>query len=174
MKRKRDRYLHPEDTGILDFEKNIERVVFEKMMVNLTETCQISKHHLSGWKLDAHVLEDYGMPRLLAFTLRNFMIHGSRNVLDHVVVPVSWLDHLKLDINLWAKKYLLQSHLFFTNIARAITSLKLTPKFREIHTKITEMRYCPHLSSDHRTHFEFLQFKDVPVFEETCKKYGKC
>lgn len=143
-------------------QENIKRVCFEKIKLELTQRYRISAADLNGWNLKVHMAEtDYGASYELAFNLSNFIIHGKKEIKKSIDVPVSWIDHLKLDINLWARDYLLKPKFFFTNIAKAITVLNLTPKFKKIETSIVYMRYCPHVhASDTSCHVEFLQFKN--------------
>ena len=126
--------------------ENIERVCFEKIRLELTQMYRIPVSDLEGWNLEVAIREaEYGAARELAFRLKNFIVHGEKRVDKFVTVPVSWWDHLKLTLNIWAKWRLQHEHLFFTNIAKSILFLKLRPKLRNIETLTTYMRYCPHV-----------------------------
>lgn len=146
--------------------EEIERIVFEKIIVALTKRYHISVRDLNGWKLKAYQDEAvYGAGAELAFELKNFIVHGKKEVKETVDVPVTWIDHLKLDLNKWANKHLINNPFFFTNLAKAILTLKLEPKFKTIEKLTTYMRYCPHVNTlDNSCHIEFLQFKNVPLF----------
>lgn len=123
--------------------ETVERVVFEKVMLNLGKMYGIPKGDLNGWNLEAIKRDiEYGAAIELSFKLGNFIIHGEKTEEDWQEFPVTWFDHLKWHVNFKFKT-------------------KFKVRMSKIARKTTYMRYCPHLySSGTSCHVEFLQFKN--------------
>lgn len=137
-----------------------ERVVFHKEQVGFS-TRVSRKDGLQGWMFDKY--EEQAINELV-YRVTNFMAYGYKEALEDADVPVTWVDHLKLDINVWATKYLRTPHFFFTNIAKAINQLRLKPRFRKIVTKTNIKNYCPHFNNNNsQDHVEFMQIKPFDV-----------
>jgi hypothetical protein len=138
----------------------VEHYIFERE--RFTFSMALSKEQfesMKGWELNKYEA-DFG--RQMVYRLTMLMAHGDRTVTATEDVPITWWDHLKLDVNLWALNYIRKPHLFFTNIARAIVHLSITPKFRRIESSILVKRFCPHVGvSDDRSHIEFLMHKPL-------------
>jgi hypothetical protein len=101
----------------------------------------------------------------LVYQLKAFIAHGRKEIKKSTDVPVTWWDHLKLTINIWTRKHLLSEKLFFTNIAKAIMILNLTPKFKQISTYVEIKKYCPHVGRDDRYHVEFMMIEPLNMEE---------
>jgi len=137
-----------------------ERYRFEKERMAFTSSLSRRQmEEMRGWELHKY---ESDLGEQMVYTLTRMMAHGDRTVTATEDVPVTWWDHLKLDINLWAVNYLKHHHFFFTNIARAIAYLPIVPKFRKIEKSILIKRFCPHVGeSDNRPHIEFLVHKPL-------------
>lgn len=120
-------------------------------------------------RIPRRILEDYKGIKLesyydsycqdLVVRLSQKVAFGDKMLKEEIGVPKTWWDHLKFDLNSWAWRWLVdKDHLFFTNIAKVIIALKLTPRFRTIPVVTQTLRnYCPHISNgDNRPHIEFM------------------
>jgi len=136
----------------------IERVCFEKIMLNLTQKYRISAGNLKGWNLKAHIEEvNYAAAHELAFSLSNFIIHGKKEIKGVFYPPANWWEAFKNEVvysnKRWYKKY--------PKVYYYIAKLFGRVKTISIDTSTVYMRYCPHVRSpDTSCHIEFLQFKD--------------
>jgi len=135
-----------------------ERFKFDKEQLGISfRLTKKQFEEMKGWEIERYETD---MGYEIVWRVTRLMAHGDRTITATEDVPVSWWDHLKLDINLWARNYLLNQHFFFTNIARAIAYLPIIPKFRQIEKSILVKRFCPHVGeSDNRPHIEFLMHK---------------
>lgn len=125
----------------------------------LGRMCRIPEReldHLQGWEFESFLDERFH-ELVLQATIK--LPYGDKVIKEELEVPLHWVDHLKFDINSWAWGWLVEKHhFFFTNIAKAITVLKLTPRFRTIPVMSQTIRnYCPHIGvGDNRPHIEFM------------------
>jgi len=141
-----------------------ERYTFENERISFTMALSKSDfERMKGWEFQRYEAE---MGSQMVYRLSRLMAHGDKEVKSSEDVPVSWWDHLKLDINLWARHYIIEPHFFFTNIARAITRLRITPKFRKIKTSVLIKNFCPHFDvGDNRPHIDFMMHKPLDMSE---------
>lgn len=112
--------------------------------------------NLPGAKLESYY-DNYCHDLVIRLTHK--VAFGDKVLKEEIDVPLTWWDHFKFDLNSWAWGWLVnKDHFFFTNIAKAITALKITPRFRAIPVMTqTSRNYCPHVSNgDNRPHVEFM------------------
>lgn len=137
--------------GTTTFEKH----VFERERLGIDY--RLSKRDMEamkGWEMSRFEAD---MGRSIVWRVQTMMAHGDRTITATEDVPVTWWDHLKDDINLWALDHLKHTSFFFTNIAKAIICLCITPKTRTIEKSILVKRYCPHIAvGDNKPHVEFM------------------
>jgi hypothetical protein len=133
----------------------LERYLFEKERFGIDfRLSKRDKEAMKGWELER--FED-DFSRSVVWRVTTLMAHGDRTVTATEDVPITWWDHVKYDINMWALDYLKRPRFFFTNIAKAIAYLPITPKFRRIESSILVKRFCPHVGvGDNRPHIEFM------------------
>lgn len=140
-----------------DLTEQCQRYKFNKERLGIMYRIPKSElEKLAGWEFESYLDERF---RELILRATTQMSYGDKVVKEEFEVPLHWVDHLKFDINSWAWGWLVEKdHFFFTNIAKAITALKLTPRFRTIPVMSQTIRnYCPHIGvGDNRPHIEFM------------------
>ena len=85
-----------------------ERFKFDKEQLGIAYMMtrqQLAK--MKGWEIEQYET-DRG--REIVMRVTTLMAHGDRTVTATEDVPITWWDHLKLDVNLWARNYLLNPH----------------------------------------------------------------
>lgn len=135
-----------------------ERFKFDKEQLGLAfHLTKKQYEQMKGWEIEQYETD---MGRDVVYRVTRLMAHGDRTITATEDVPVTWWDHIKYDINMWALDYLKHPHFFFTNIAKAIAYLPITPKLRRIEKSILVRRFCPHVGvGDNRPHIEFMMHK---------------